>query len=380
MMSLTEDIRDYTLNLGYAACGFTTADPFGQFAECLAERGGEYGTLDYLGDFSEPRKVLSTARSIMVAVRDYSQLAFPEELSQRIGRLFLSRCYMAPPASVDGQRLALLRRFLQDRGITAAEHVNRRSGVPDRQAAARAGVGRFGCNNFICMNDGVSFVHLTVLVLDAELEPDEPTLALHCPEGCRLCMDACPTGALIEPCRLDPRRCIAYNTFVRRGEENGIDAVIPSEIRVSMGGWVYGCDVCQTVCPRNLPRLRSALPPDAYLQRKAAEFDLRRLLQLDDAFYGSFVQPLMHQHTAQRAVFRRNAAIAMGNSGDRSFVPALRESLRDDQSAIVRRHAAWALGRLGGGEAVDGLRQQLSVEGDTGVRQEINEALSAVSA
>jgi epoxyqueuosine reductase len=219
-----------------------------------------------------------------------------------------------------------------------------------------------------------TFVRAVSFVVDAELEYDEPFEGTHCPPDCHLCRDACPTGAIVGDLRLDPRRCIAYNTFITRGN-NGVSAFIPKDIRQRMGTWIHGCDLCQEACPKNAARSKARLPEDSYLSRQAARFSLTSLLQLSDDFYEQTVHPIMYHYIRDRSLFRRNAAIALGNLGDQGAVPALAEALEGDPSAVVRAHVAWALGRLGGAEARLALEKRLPAEDDGIVRKEIADAL-----
>jgi epoxyqueuosine reductase len=174
---------------------------------------------------------------------------------------------------------------------------------------------------------------------------------------------------------MDPQRCIAYNSFWRQDGVPGSAGSIPPEIREKMGDWIHGCDLCQEACPRNRKRLKASLPADPFLERIAREFDLEKLLELSDPFYRRCVEPLMFNYIKEKKYFRRNAAVAMGNSGDGAFVPALSRALGDPE-ALVRGHAAWALGRLGGPKARQALESARTREADPEARAEIEAALA----
>jgi epoxyqueuosine reductase len=176
--------------------------------------------------------------------------------------------------------------------------------------------------------------------------------------------------------RLNPRRCIAYNTFFTRGEDNGVSPYIPKDIRAKMGSWVHGCDLCQEACPKNAAKLKAKLPVSPYLARKATEFDLEKMLELSDEFYARVVEPLMYNYIRDRALFRRNAAVALGNTGGAAAVPALTRALGDD-SEVVRAHVAWALGQIGGPEAKRALEAHLTRETGETAKRETAEALAA---
>jgi len=159
--------------------------------------------------------------------------------------------------------------------------------------------------------------------------------------ACTRCLTACPTQAFTGPHSLDARRCISYLTIELRGS-------IPVELRPLMGNWVFGCDICQAVCPYNrhaptAQHLTFSAEPDRVAPR------LTDLLALDEAAFRSRFRgtPLMR---AKRRGLVRNACVAAGNSGDASLIPAL-TPLLDDAEPLVREHAAWALARLAGGGA-----------------------------
>ena len=184
-----------------------------------------------------------------------------------------------------------------------------------------------------------------------------------------MCIDACPTGAIVAPYVLDNRRCISYLTIENRGG-------IPRELRPLIGDWIFGCDVCQDVCPVN----RKARVGAAYaeLTRDAenrARPELVELLLLTD---GEF-RERFRQSAVLRAKpdgMRRNVCVALGNIADPATVSPLARVLQDDDAPVVRGHAAWALGRIGTADAAAALRAALARERDDGVREEITAALT----
>ncbi|MCL5959261.1 MAG: epoxyqueuosine reductase, partial [Chloroflexi bacterium] len=234
-MSLTDEIKDFALDLGYHAVGVAPAHPFSQFSSSFAERAGDYSGYAYLSGWDDPQNALPRARSIVVAVYDYAAEGFPPELVGKLGRVYQARCYLAPPTRIHGARPQLMRQFLGSKGCQVAPWPGGRSGIPDRQAAARAGVTHFGRNTVACAPSLGSFVLIHSFVIDRELDYDPPNEKLHCPPKCHLCQEACPTGAITSEIRVNPRRCIAYNTFATRGEETGVSPIIPQELRPKMG-------------------------------------------------------------------------------------------------------------------------------------------------
>jgi epoxyqueuosine reductase len=234
----------------------------------------------------------------------------------------------------------------------------------ERDLGERAGLGFVGKNNMLIAPGLGSYVMLGELLLDLEVTPFGEASEKRC-GACRLCLDACPTGAFVGPFQLDARRCVSYLTIEHMG-------AIPRELRARMGTMIFGCDVCQEVCPFNAAAAAgTAAPPAPELEARPrlSAPELIPLLGLGAAQYRRFVKrsALRRLHRAQ---LLRNVCVALGNAGDAAAIPALRAALATEKSALVRGHAAWALGRLGD---VQGLRAH--VEEDPGVREEIEEAL-----
>jgi epoxyqueuosine reductase len=231
-------------------------------------------------------------------------------------------------------RLAAVVDFLREAGgarVRSRAAVDT-SAVLERDLAARAGLGWIGKNtNLIAAGTGSYFFIGTVLTT-APLVPDGAT-GDHC-GTCTACLQACPTQAFVGPWILDARRCLAYLTIEHRGD-------VPDEWKPAMGEWLFGCDVCQEVCPWNRkapPAREPALAPSAPLPTLTA------LLEMDEtAFRARFRGSAMSR--AKRAGLARNAALMLGHRGERSAIPVLRRAL-DDPDEGVRRAAAWALARL----------------------------------
>jgi len=377
-MSLTNDIKDFVLDLGYSKVGITTADPFSQLITSLDERSEDYVNFPGLSNYADPHNALPEAKSIVVAAFDYFTEDFPDKFVGKICRFHMSRCYKADPNRIGGVRPELMRQFLVDRGCKVESWNGRRSLTSLKQAAVRSGIGLFGRNTLICAPSIGTFLMINAWVIDTELEYDTPNsnLETHCPPGCQLCRDACPTGALTADFRLNPRRCITLNTVRTRGGDSGLSAYIPKEIRPKLGAWIHGCDVCQQVCPKNEAKLQKGLQVNPYLAKKASEFELIALLHMTDEYFDRVVHPIMYTHIQadKKEIFRRNAAIALGNIGDPEAVPALADAL-DDPSEVVRAHAAWSLGRIGGEAAKQALETQRGRETGQIASQEIGEAL-----
>jgi epoxyqueuosine reductase len=212
-----------------------------------------------------------------------------------------------------------------------------------------------------------SWLFLGELLLDVELAPSTPISGLGC-GTCGRCLEACPTGALVAPHVLDARRCISYLTIELRG-------AIPHDLRPLVGNRVFGCDICQEVCPwQRFARPAEEPTFQAPVPERVAP-PLLGLIGLDDTAFRQ-----RYRHTplwrARRRGLLRNTAVALGNWGDPRAVPALAQALSDPE-ALVRGHAAWALGRIGTRAARAALEAARPREEDPSSRSEIEMALAA---
>jgi epoxyqueuosine reductase len=209
--------------------------------------------------------------------------------------------------------------------------------ILERDLAQRAGLGWIGKNTMLINPQRGSFFFLGALLVDLELEPDAPFEADRC-GTCTRCLEACPTGAFVAPRVMDARRCISYLTIEHR-------TAIEPELRPLIGELVYGCDICQDVCPWN-HRFARDLPDAALAPRpETVEPDPRELVSLtDEQFRGRFAGSPVTR--TKRRGLARNAAVALGNRRDPEDIPALRSAL-DDADPLVRDHAAWALEQFG---------------------------------
>jgi epoxyqueuosine reductase len=378
-VTLEAGIKAAAHRLGFHLAGITTADPAdtgGHYADWVeAGHAGEMGYMARdLDRRQHPRSVMPEARSVVVVGLLYNTGEAdaagraPDVAPSSRGPAGQIACYavgddyhQVMKARLDGL-LAWIR-------AEAGHDVYGRAYVDtgpllERDLARRAGLGWFGKNTMLLHPRMGSYFFLGALMLDLPLAPDEPFAREHC-GTCRRCLDACPTGAFVAPHVLDARRCISYLTIELRGP-------IPRELRPLVGDWIFGCDVCQEVCPWN----RKAPLSDEPAFRPRSGFALPELIPLlsltqeefSTHFKGSPIK------RAKRRGLLRNVAVALGNSGDRAAVPALVAALSDSEP-LVRAHAAWALGRLGGGEAAIGLRAARAAEGDPLVREELDLAL-----
>lgn len=373
---LAAEIKSLALEVGFDRAGIATLEPLEQGSAYLRwiERGDHAG-MGYLAERIEerlePAKVLPGARSVLCVALRYHPLAGEEGLGEeddlwpRVARYARGRDYH----NLMGKRLKrLARRLRETHGCETRVYVDT-GPVLERALAARAGLGVAGKNTCLLSRDGSYFL-LGEIFLTLDLAPDEPLTDLC--GRCTRCLEACPTGALPEPFRLDANRCISYWTIEHRG-------AMPRDVREGIGTWVFGCDVCQEVCPWNIRESGEADEPDFHLPERRRELGLVQLLALGpDEYRERFRGNAMQR--ARLEGLKRNAATAMGNRQEEKYLPALRRSLAEESDAGVRCHAAWALGRIGGPGARAALEAALAAEGDEAVRQEIRWALGPAAA
>ena len=238
--------------------------------------------------------------------------------------------------NVLGKRLRKLSRLLTERGHRVRYSTDSMP-VLERAWAQRAGLGFIGKNGCLIVPGLGSHVFLATLLTDAELEADEP-MSERC-GSCSRCLSACPTQALVGPRQLDARRCIAYLTIEHRDR-------IAQPLRSSLGAWIFGCDVCQDVCPFNQGRAaRQETPEEFTTPARWASVDAAALLTMDEAAFRRYA----HGSPLKRAGWEgmaRNAAIALGNSASRRALPVLQEAASTHASPAVREAASWASRRL----------------------------------
>ena len=376
-------VRAQALALGFDMVGIArvTESAHGEFyRDWIA--AGRHGAMDYLARpdavarRTTPNAVHAELTSaIVVALNYFSEEAAADPSTGIVARYARGRDYHKV---IKSKLLALLRAIEAHAGreLPLARAYVDTGPVLERELAQRAGLGWFGRNTMLIHPERGSYFFLGVLLLELELPADPPFTEDRC-GTCRACLDACPTGALLGRDEsgapvIDARRCISYLTIELRG-------AIPRDLRPGIGNRIFGCDICQEVCPWNerfaRPSEEPAYRPRADLDAPALVALAERVLAVDEAgfrvlFAGS---PLRR---AKRDGLLRNVCVALGNWGSEEAIPILVRAL-GDASPLVRAHAAWALGRVGCEGAAEALRGRLASEADPEVLGELTAALAA---
>ncbi len=431
---LRDLLHQLSVEEGFEMAGVVRPEPseHGDYLRQWLDQG-YHGEMEYLARSDaverreDPVRTLEEARSVLVVGHGYFQPdgdGVPDDPSRGvIARYARGRDYHR----VVKKKLRRVHRRLEsklNRSVEARVSVDT-GPVLERELGQRAGLGWFGRNTMLIHPRRGSYFFLGALFLELELEVDEPFQRDHC-GSCRACLDACPTGALLGRNRdgapvMDARLCISYLTIENRGP-------IPRELRPLMGNRVYGCDICQEVCPFNVKFAEEAAEP-GYAARGPGELPVgveplpggsgsapgssggsmpgndvpaetfqlggrgldggRPLhpgtdgptlvellgMALDEDAWEAFSRGSAIRR-AGRAGFARNVCVGLGNWGSPEAVPVLTSALSDPE-ALVRGHAAWALGRVGSAEAKEALAARSSVESDELVRSELAAAFSA---
>jgi len=365
--------------LGFSLVGFAPAGPSRAAARYRVwlERG-YHGHMAYLARpeavarRQDVNQVLPGVQTVVALAANYYTTSPPAELGEDPAWGLISRYAWGDDYhDLLTDRLRQLGAAIEDQvgGAVAWRAYVDTGPLLEREWAARAGLGFVGRNTHLIHPRGGSWLFLGELLLTVVVDPPpeaSPSPASGSCGTCTRCLEACPTGALVAPHVLDARRCISYLTIELKGS-------IPADLRPMIGNRIFGCDICQDVCPWNRrfaqPSSEAAFQP----RPENAAPSLLDLMALDEEgfrrrFRGSPIR------RAKRRGLLRNVAVALGNWGDRAAIPALAHALSDPEP-LVRGHAAWALGRIGGPTARRHLDRALEEETDGWVRSEIEAAL-----
>jgi epoxyqueuosine reductase len=336
--SLETLIKAQSYGLGFDLAGITALGPattVPEFDDWLAR--GYAGEMAYMGRTAEKRRdsrlpFEGATRAIVVAM-SYGGT----EPSGPVARYARGDDYH----DVMIDRLNVLHRWIEQhmgRAIVGKAYVDT-GPLLERDLARRAGLGWFGKNTTLIHPRAGSFFFLGALLLDLALDVDPPFVTDHC-GSCRRCLDACPTGALVDAHVLDSNKCISYLTIEQKGE-------IPQEFHAAIGELLYGCDICQEVCPFNVKFAQALKVPEFaprdFLAGKDAQELARDLLAMtQDEFSAAFKGSPMKR--AKLRGLKRNAAVVLGNVGTADDADVLTRAL-DDEEPLVREQATWALDR-----------------------------------
>ncbi|HET7464101.1 MAG TPA: tRNA epoxyqueuosine(34) reductase QueG [Longimicrobium sp.] len=375
--ALSARIRNRAREMGFDAVGIAPVHPSAQGDAYLrwVELGmhGEMGYLsrpDAVEKRRDPAVLVPGARSAVVVALHYD----PRDPGD--GGMDASRGIVARYARNDDyhelmkERLIALQEWISAELLPVSGRAYVDTGaVLERDLAARAGIGWQGKNTMLIHPRRGSYFFIGEVLIDAELEYDAPLARDHC-GTCHRCLDACPTNALLgrdadgAPV-MDARRCISYLTIELRGP-------IPRELRPLIGNRVYGCDICNEVCPWN--RFSQPTHEPAFRTREGLDGpELVEWMTMSQEEFSRRFKNSPIKRTKRRGLLR-NVAVALGNWGSPEAVPALAAALNDEEP-LVRGHAAWALGRIPDARAVDALRARLTVEDEEWVISEIRLAL-----
>lgn len=351
MRELTDSIKARALQLGFDLVGVAEMRPSEHAAFYREWIGaGRHGEMSYLAREDAVRRRLTpdeVFKSAVVVALNYfpgagnSDRAGDSDGAGTVARYAQGRDYH----KVIKPRLLALLRFIEEevrQELPWARAFVDTGPVLERELARRAGIGWFGRNTMLINPKRGSYFFLGALLLEIELMADAPFTEEHC-GTCNACVSACPTNALLGRAEsgapmIDATRCISYLTIENRGP-------IPEELRPLMGDRIFGCDICQEVCPWNAEKFVQLTKEASFMPRaERRQRDLLELMTMSEDEWDIFSRGSAIRR-AQRAGFLRNVAVALGNVGDRRALPVLQEAAADSEP-LVREHAAWAIEQI----------------------------------
>lgn len=369
-MSVSERLKVFARQLGCDLVGITAAETARTYPHFRAWlEAGYSGDMGYMQRHAKarehPRHVLETVRSIVLIAVSYHQL-YPHTTRQ--GRIASYAC-RADYHHVLWDLLDRIGAWLR-REIPGCQTRSVVDSAPllERDFAQRAGLGWFGKNTMLLHPRLGSYFFLGALLTSADLPPDPPFATDHC-GTCTACLDACPTHAFPAPGVLDARRCISYLTIELKGP-------VPVDLRPGVGDWLFGCDICQEVCPWNQKAQPGSLPALA-ARPDLQDPDLIAWLQLRPDQFRELFRGTPLTRPKRRGLLR-NVCLVLGNLRRYDAEPILISALEDEEP-LIRGAAAWALGQLATAAAARALEARLRLEQDGQVQAELVAALQACS-
>ncbi|WP_315065817.1 4Fe-4S double cluster binding domain-containing protein [uncultured Clostridium sp.] len=340
MNSLALQIKNAALKMGYEKCGIIKMSDIDGYEEKLNERIDKVpqskGFYQSQYNFIKAQDIHPWAKSIVICVRKYGKYNIPEHLKGMIAKYYLvdSR---KDENSKDFQDSLRFEKYMQDMGIRA--ETERKFGFTAlRFAAMKAGLGRVRRNNFFYTENG-SWVYLEAWLIDKELEAIETPNVRPCSEKCNLCIKSCPSASLSEPYTMNPIACVScITTFMGRDMPN-------EKYRGEIGDWVYGCDVCQDVCPMNKNRWEET-EEFPYLEELSKHISLEKIIKMDYEFLENVMQPKFWYIPKENVwKWKVDAINAMVNNYKEQYKESIYEACKDSHEK-VREMAEWAINKL----------------------------------
>jgi epoxyqueuosine reductase len=343
---LTEELAQRARAEGFDLFGVARAERPERDARALEDwlRADRHAAMAWLARDSrrrsDPRELLPGCRSVVALAMNYypgSEEASPLRAGARVALYARGRDYH----KVVGRKLKRLAGWLEERSGLPARGFVDTGPVLERAWGERAGVGWIGKNSCLLTRELGSWLLLAEILSVAELTPDQGPHVDFC-GTCNACIDACPTQAIVSPGVVDSNLCISYWTIEHRG-------AVPEDRRPGNDDWIFGCDVCQEICPWN-HKSATAVPPARFERRDDLRaLDPEQILTMDESrFRASYSGTSLMR--AKWEGMRRNACIVLGNRGDERALVALARAL-SDPDPVVRSHAMWAVRRIGGPKA-----------------------------
>ncbi|HLS35923.1 MAG TPA: tRNA epoxyqueuosine(34) reductase QueG [Bacillota bacterium] len=366
-----EDIIQYSEKIGIDKIGFTTADPFTELKERLRRQqeleyqsGFEKGTIE---ERTEPKRLLPGAKSIIsIALAYPSKIKNPPRSTRENRRgIFCRASWGQDYHHVLRDRLEKLREFIKGRYPELESDIMVDTGeLSDRAVAERAGVGFSGKNTLLITEEYGSFVYLGEMITNIPFVPDE-RIEDGCGD-CTRCLDACPTGALVNPGQLNAQRCLAYLTQTKD--------FLPDEFRDVIGTRVYGCDTCQAVCPWNR-QIDFHIHEEFEPEPEVAKPKLKPMLRMSNR---EFRNTFGHVSGFWRGKnpLQRNAMLGLAHYRDKTAVDELIAVMTEDVRPMIRGTAAWSLGKIGTEKAFEAIEKALAKETDERVIYEMEKGLA----
>jgi len=368
---LKKEVIEYSKEIGIDKIGFTSADMF----EELKQRLVTQQELGYQSGFEEPDiekrvnpiKLLPKASSIISIALAYPSKMKNAPRSTKEDRrgIFCRASWGKDYHDVLRDRLTKLEAFLKEKlpEVQVKSMVDTGE-LSDRAVAERAGIGWSGKNCSIITPEFGSYVYLGEMITNIPFPPDQP-IEDQC-GSCTKCLDVCPTGALVQGGQLDSTKCIAFLTQTK--------GFLPEQYRTKIGNRIYGCDTCQTVCPKNKGKdfhFHEEMEPDPEI----AKPKLKPLLSISNR---EFKEKFGHISGSWRGKkpLQRNAILALAHFKDTTALDDLIHVMHNDPRPVIRGTAAWAIGKIGDTNTEPELRKAYENEQDDQAKQEIQKGLS----